>query len=787
MKVIKKLPKEKKFKNLLPGINVPQTIETRIQEIATIQAETEKEPTIVEIERQDKQGQWDVDKNMMMGDQVIDYFDPTLSYEITGYRPINATQGLDFDPSWFTKARDTKTATGKYTDCHYGTKAYRDFWHEEYIRCRNGYTVNGYTITGDHYFFLNYYQLLLTQSTKKAAGGRSMGFPNFLVAQYEYLHYIELCKQLRQNAALMKARGLGFSEMNASIAANLYSTTRGSMTIITANQSGKLTPTLRKLWAELSFLNDRTDGGFFKLRQVVDKTDNKRASHYKIINGQKTEEGWMSEIRGITADSPDKIRGERAELLIFEEAGSWPNLKTAVIQGRALIGILGNQFGIELIGGTGGDSGAALEGLHDIYYNPKGFNVLPLKHRFTADGQYALTGYFLPAYSILIGDEYTDHRGWTDPEKAKAFYQKERDVKSAEDPKGYPTYCAEYCFTAEEAFALEGENKFNKVYLVNQLAQINLYKAGPKLERGDLQFVYSGGRELKHVVGVKWIPDPNGPIVVAEKPLWETSHSEVNDAGDKIEVSYKEMRNLYVAGIDGIDIGESQTSDATKDPSKFCIVVKKRAFGNQIPMYVAYYLDRPWDERKAYQTALKLMMWYNCRGNVEASRLSVFSFAKTNGFSHFFINRPRATYPNPNQKISPTVGTPATKAIITHQTDLIANYVEDSSEQIWFPEMLEQLIRYTDENKGKFDIVAAMGMAELADEELSGIVPTDVEDPLVNEWKDIGYYRDEYGKMQYGIIEKSPIQIPNFNLFPNNDDPTRVRSSNPRYNTEYVS
>jgi hypothetical protein len=61
--------------------------------------------------------------------------------------------------------------------------------------------------------------------------------------------------------------------------------------------------------------------------------------------------------------------------------------------------------------------------------------------------------------------------------------------------------------------------------------------------------------------------------------------------------------------------------------------------------------------------------------------------------------------------------------------------------------MLEQLIRYTDENKGKFDIVAAMGMAELADEELSGIVPTDVEDPLVNEWKDIGYFRDEYGKM----------------------------------------
>jgi hypothetical protein len=48
--------------------------------------------------------------------------------------------------------------------------------------------------------------------------------------------------------------------------------------------------------------------------------------------------------------------------------------------------------------------------------------------------------------------------------------------------------------------------------------------------------------------------------------------------------------------------------------------------------------------------------------------------------------------------------------------------------------MLDQLNRYTDENKGKFDIIAAMGMCELADEELSGIVPTQIEDENVSEW-----------------------------------------------------
>ena len=41
--------------------------------------------------------------------------------------------------------------------------------------------------------------------------------------------------------------------------------------------------------------------------------------------------------------------------------------------------------------------------------------------------------------------------------------------------------------------------------------------------------------------------------------------------------------------------------------------------------------------------------------------------------------------------------------------------------------MLDQLLNYSYENKRKFDIIAAMGMCEIADEELSGITPTVVD------------------------------------------------------------
>jgi len=100
------------------------------------------------------------------------------------------------------------------------------------------------------------------------------------------------------------------------------------------------------------------------------------------------------------------------------------------------------------------------------------------------------------------------------------------------------------------------------------------------------------------------------------------------------------------------------------------------------------------------------------------------NWAKTKGWINYFMNRPRATYPETYKKVTKTIGTPATPAIINHQTDLIAQFVEDYSQTIWFEEMLDELIKYTDENKGKFDLVAALGMCELADEELSGVIPT---------------------------------------------------------------
>ncbi len=54
--------------------------------------------------------------------EEIQYFDPELSYEITGYRPITMTNGLDFDPAPFRAAAEIYERTGNFTEFPKGTK-----------------------------------------------------------------------------------------------------------------------------------------------------------------------------------------------------------------------------------------------------------------------------------------------------------------------------------------------------------------------------------------------------------------------------------------------------------------------------------------------------------------------------------------------------------------------------------------------------------------------------------------------------------------------------------------
>lgn len=193
----KEVIKEKIEEVKSPTKNKKITEEEEIAELRH-QLEVEKKK---EKSRKNKDS-WDV----KIGDE-IDCFDPELSYELSGYRPITMTKGLDFDPTPFTETGRIYEETGHYCTYQKGKLAF-DFWSEQMRRCKEGYTVGKYTITGDHYFFLNFYRLLNVSNIKKAAAGRDETFPDFFAKQYEYFHYIDLCEKLGKDVIALKARGV---------------------------------------------------------------------------------------------------------------------------------------------------------------------------------------------------------------------------------------------------------------------------------------------------------------------------------------------------------------------------------------------------------------------------------------------------------------------------------------------------------------------------------------------------------------------------------------------------
>ena len=763
---------------------LPDEIQLIVDEVKKKQQEedTKEAKKLVDeyrIERSNDKTYWDVTKDMK-----IECFDPTLSYELTGYRPIDETHGLDFDPSWFTEVRETFLRTGKYCSYLPRSKRWDAFWKEQYTRCKYGMTSHGYTITGDNYFFLNFYQLPVVDMDKASGEGTNESFPVFFASQYMFFHYLQMCRVLHKNAALMKARSIGFSEINASLAARLYTTIKRSRTVITCFNDTYLNGTFSKLDHALTFINTNADG-FFKPR-LTDKALEKKSGYQIKIDGQFTDFGWLSVVKGINGSKPSNIRGERVDLLIYDEAGSWPDLTTAVVQGQELCEVQGVPRGIMLFGGTGGDFGPPLEGLKKIYYNPRAFKILPFRHKWTQDGTTIESGFFLPYFLQSLNPEYMDSRGVCNQIEYKKVLQEERNNLLAV-PEDYLKKCAERCWNAEEAFTLEGQNKFNKMKIADQLAKIRLHKIGPRPQVGTIDYTYKSNKHsLENIDGFRWILN-SGKVQILEHPVWsdlykeqiEKQKKEAEEQGIDFEAPvYTEMNDLYVAGIDGIDIGAAQTSKETRDPSDFCIVIKRRAFGLNEPQYVAMYKDRPQNIREAYKIAMCMCRYYNCRINIEATRVGMITWARENKCLQYFMKRPRATLTDIKYGTTKQYGTPATKTIIEQQTDLIADYVEDYGHNIWFEDMLVQLNGYNDENKTKFDIIAALGMVELADQELSGRQPTKV-DKEVEEFQDYGYYINDKGYREFGVIPKKQSNQIVIKQEENND-PYRIVKSDPR-------
>jgi hypothetical protein len=81
-----------------------------------------------------------------------------------------------------------------------------------------------------------------------------------------------------------------------------------------------------------------------------------------------------------------------------------------------------------------------------------------------------------------------------------------------------------------------------------------------------MEFVYSNPNHKRETItGVRFKPHPNGPIHILQHPLWEIRNNDREPGETEEEYAdrkaleeqptFNKMNHLYVAGLDGIDLG----------------------------------------------------------------------------------------------------------------------------------------------------------------------------------------------------------------------------------------
>ena len=408
---------------------------------------------------------------------------------------------------------------GCYTLAPRGTTDYNKYWEQETDRCINGYKApDGEGITGYNYFYLNYSPIMRLKEEEytdregnlRKRRQRILEFPSFWDYDYYYFCAIEQAELEGKHMAVLKCRQRGYSFKGGSMLVRNYMLFPGSKNFAIASEQKFLVGDglLTKAWQIMDFLDKHT--AWAKQRLVSTRME--RTSGYKITDefGKQTEQGYLSSITGITLkNDPERVRGTRAKLVLWEEAGKFPSLLDAWrIEQPSVETDDGKAFGLMICFGTGGTEGASFDGLKELFYKPKSYNVLSFPNIWDDGRESTECGFFVPAYSNLesFGEDgkqiYMDKDGNSLREKAieNLVEQRNKVKEGGASQQSIDRFISERPIKPAEAVLELGKNIFPRKLLMDQLTRL---RTNIKLQN------------MKHIVDLDW--DGNGQVKATEK------------------------------------------------------------------------------------------------------------------------------------------------------------------------------------------------------------------------------------------------------------------------------
>lgn len=619
---------------------------------------------------------------------------------------------------------------GCYTLAPRGTTDYNKYWEQETDRCINGYTApDGEGITGYNYFYLNYSPIMRLKEEEytdregnlRKRRQRILEFPSFWDYDYYYFCAIEQAELEGKHMAVLKCRQRGYSFKGGSMLVRNYMLIPGSKNFAIASEQKFLIGDglLTKAWQIMDFLDKHT--AWAKQRLVSTRME--RTSGYKITDefGKQTEQGYLSSITGITLkNDPERVRGTRAKLVLWEEGGKFPSLLDAWrIEQPSVETDDGKAFGLMIAFGTGGTEGASFEGLKELFYKPKSYNVLSFPNIWDEGRENTECAFFVPAYSNLesFDDDgnqvYMDKDGNSYKEKAieNLIDQRNKVKDGGASQQSIDRFISERPIRPAEAVLELGKNIFPRKLLMDQLTRIRTNK---KLQ------------SMKHIVDLEW--DGNGQVKATEKPSGDITNYPLKK-GDKPhgsvviwEYPVKDPPlGLYIGGCDPYDHDDSFTNSLG---STF-IFKRVRAGEVWTDVIVAEYSGRPDTAEEYYENVRKLLTFYNARLLFENERKGIYPYFTNKHCDYLLADQPDKIISEvfKDSKVQRRKGCHMTKQIRAYGEGLILEWLLDEFEEghpnverVYSEPLIEELI----ENDGvrNVDRVIALCMVMIYREEL---------------------------------------------------------------------
>lgn len=644
---------------------------------------------------------------------------------------VRNPEGLWVNTSYFSESARFYQENGVYTHAPWGSDEWLDFWQQELERTRNGYSVGGAFITGDHYFYLNYCPIKRTVSKGQKAAKKGFDFPDFWDGDYNYFHSLDIArngitperlKELNlevlpldleggKHVVVAKARRKGFSFKNAALCVNRYNNTRDFSTVIGAYDKKYLFPkgTMEMVHRYVRFLDQHT--AWAKKRQYADTQMHIKASYKEEVNGVVSEKGYKSEIEAVTfMNNPHAARGKSPDLFLWEEAGDFDNLLDAIAVTKPAM-----EDGIYVTGqmiayGTGGDMDRGTIALSTLFYYPETYGFMRFENIWDEGAAGTSCSYFVPEYQTKIG--YIDDNGNSDSQRAiedEKILRKEL-VSNPNGAMALVKRMQEHPLEPKEAFLNSNVNEFPVELLQNQLNRVKTHKLFQK--KGQPCII------TKSEGQVKVIPDLKGRL----KPITEFPLQSQTSEGCLVVYEHpisNAPRGLYKIGYD------PYVQDQSTGPSLGSIIVYKSTnfITKTRDMIVAEYTGRPNTPDDCHRIAELLAEYYGTTIMHENMVKDVESYFNRRQKLHLLSTQADSVIAaaTKNSKVNRRFGIHMNVQIKDACEKYIKSWLLTEREQdeegrvwtnvdfIYSPAILEELIKFN-RKKGNYDRVMALAM-----------------------------------------------------------------------------